>query len=232
MTTMYLVIFAALVPVVVLLWQILRRDAANPEPPRMLAKAFLYGMISTAVTFVLLPITEAIGDIVVHNINPLSAAFKQAFFSAALPEEGAKLLMLWLLLKNNPYFDERFDGIVYAVCVGMGFAAVENVLYLFNNYESWISVSIARALFAVPGHFFDAVIMGYYYALYHFGTRRNLGTKALILVAPVVAHGFYDGILFTQDIDEGVAVISLILFLIFFNKLKKIGRRHINELNT
>ena len=229
---MHLLIIAALAPVAVLLWQILRRDAANPEPPRMLAKAFLYGMISTAVTFVLLPITEAIGDIVVQNINPLSAAFKQAFFSAALPEEGAKLLMLWLLLRNNPYFDERFDGIVYAVCVGMGFAAVENVLYLFNNYDSWLSVGIARALFAVPGHFFDAVIMGYYYSHYHFGTRRNPATKALILAAPVVAHGIYDGILFSYDIDDGVAVVALILFLIFFNRLKKTGRRLIDELNV
>lgn len=229
---MHLLIIAALAPVAVLLWQILRRDAANPEPPRMLAKAFLYGMVSTAVTFVLLPITEAIGDIVVQNINPLSAAFKQAFFSAALPEEGAKLLMLWLLLRNNPYFDERFDGIVYAVCVGMGFAAVENVLYLFSNYDSWLSVGIARALFAVPGHFFDAVIMGYYYSHYHFGTRRNPATKALILAAPVVAHGIYDGILFSYDIDDGVAVVALILFLIFFNRLKKTGRRLIDELNV
>lgn len=229
---MHLLIIAALAPVVVLLWQILRRDAANPEPPRMLAKAFLYGMVSTAVTFVLLPITEAIGDIVVQNINPLSAAFKQAFFSAALPEEGAKLLMLWLLLRNNPYFDERFDGIVYAVCVGMGFAAVENVLYLFSNYDSWLSVGIVRALFAVPGHFFDAVIMGYYYSHYHFGTRRNPATKALILAAPVVAHGIYDGILFSYDIDDGVAVVALILFLIFFNRLKKTGRRLIDELNV
>lgn len=228
---MHLLIIAALAPVAVLLWQILRRDAANPEPPRMLAKAFLYGMISTAVTFVLLPITEAIGDIVVQNINPLSAAFKQAFFSAALPEEGAKLLMLWLLLRNNPYFDERFDGIVYAVCVGMGFAAVENVLYLFSNYDSWLSVGIVRALFAVPGHFFDAVIMGYY-SHYHFGTRRNPATKALILAAPVVAHGIYDGILFSYDIDDGVAVVALILFLIFFNRLKKTGRRLIDELNV
>lgn len=229
---MYLVILAALAPVAVLLWQILRRDAANPEPPRMLAKAFLYGMISTAVTFVLLPFTEALGDLIVLNDTALSVAFKQAFFSAALPEEGAKLLMLWLLLRNNPYFDERFDGIVYAVCVGMGFAAVENVLYLFNNYDSWLSVGIVRALFAVPGHFFDAVIMGYYYSHYHFGTRRNPATKALILAAPVVAHGIYDGILFSYDIDDGVAVVALILFLIFFNRLKKTGRRLIDELNV
>lgn len=229
---MHLLIIAALAPVAVLLWQILRRDAANPEPPRMLAKAFLYGMISTAVTFVLLPFTEALGDLIVLNDTALSVAFKQAFFSAALPEEGAKLLMLWLLLRNNPYFDERFDGIVYAVCVGMGFAAVENVLYLFNNYDSWLSVGIVRALFAVPGHFFDAVIMGYYYSHYHFGTRRNPSTKALILAAPVVAHGIYDGILFSYDIDDGVAVVALILFLIFFNRLKKTGRRLIDELNV
>lgn len=229
---MHLLIIAALAPVAVLLWQILRRDAANPEPPRMLAKAFLYGMISTAVTFVLLPFTEALGDLIVLNDTALSVAFKQAFFSAALPEEGAKLLMLWLLLRNNPYFDERFDGIVYAVCVGMGFAAVENVLYLFSNYDSWLSVGIARALFAVPGHFFDAVIMGYYYSHYHFGTRRNPATKALILAAPVVAHGIYDGILFSYDIDDGVAVVALILFLIFFNRLKKTGRRLIDELNV
>lgn len=229
---MHLLIIAALAPVAVLLWQILRRDAANPEPPRMLAKAFLYGMISTAVTFVLLPFTEALGDLIMLNDTALSVAFKQAFFSAALPEEGAKLLMLWLLLRNNPYFDERFDGIVYAVCVGMGFAAVENVLYLFSNYDSWLSVGIARALFAVPGHFFDAVIMGYYYSHYHFGTRRNPATKALILAAPVVAHGIYDGILFSYDIDDGVAVVALILFLIFFNRLKKTGRRLIDELNV
>lgn len=229
---MHLLIIAALAPVAVLLWQILRRDAANPEPPRMLAKAFLYGMISTAVTFVLLPFTEALGDLIVLNDTALSVAFKQAFFSAALPEEGAKLLMLWLLLRNNPYFDERFDGIVYAVCVGMGFAAVENVLYLFNNYDSWLSVGIVRALFAVPGHFFDAVIMGYYYSHYHFGTRRNPATKALILAAPVVAHGIYDGILFSYSIDDGVAVVALILFLIFFNRLKKTGRRLIDELNV
>lgn len=229
---MYLVIFAAIAPVVVLLWQILKRDSANPEPPKMLMKAFLYGMISTAVTFVLLPFTEALGDLIVLNDTALSVAFKQAFFSAALPEEGAKLLMLWLLLRNNPYFDERFDGIVYAVCVGMGFAAVENVLYLFSNYDSWLSVGIVRALFAVPGHFFDAVIMGYYYSHYHFGTRRNPATKALILAAPVVAHGIYDGILFSYDIDDGVAVVALILFLIFFNRLKKTGRRLIDELNV
>lgn len=97
--------------------------------------------------------------------STISGAFTDAFIMAAIPEELAKFVMLWLLLRNNPYFDEHFDGIVYAVCIGMGFAGFENVLYLFDNYESWISVGIARAMFAVPGHFLTAVIMGYYYSL-------------------------------------------------------------------
>uniref|UniRef100_UPI003FEFE45F PrsW family glutamic-type intramembrane protease n=1 Tax=Prevotella sp. TaxID=59823 RepID=UPI003FEFE45F len=93
---MYLVIFAAIAPVVVLLWQILKRDSANPEPPKMLMKAFFYGMVSTVVTFIFRPITEVIGDITMLDDYPHAQAFKQGIFSAALPEEGAKLLMLWL----------------------------------------------------------------------------------------------------------------------------------------
>ena len=48
-------------------------------------------------------------------------AVGDAFLLAAIPEEVAKLFMLWLLLRKNPFFDEHFDGIVYAVCVGLGF---------------------------------------------------------------------------------------------------------------
>lgn len=76
-----------------------------------------------------------------------------AFFGAAIPEEIAKFLMLWLLLRKNPYFDEKMVGIVYAVCVSLGFAALENIMYLFTNAEAYLSVGIARAIFAVLGHF-------------------------------------------------------------------------------
>lgn len=119
---------------------------------------------------------------------------------------------------------------MYAVCIGMGFAGFENVLYLFDNYESWISVGIARALFAVPGHFLTAVIMGYYYSLWHFRIVRNRRTCALILAGPILAHGIYDGILFSMNIDESLSSVFLVLFLLFFNKLRKIGKNHIAEL--
>ena len=160
-----LVILAAIAPVAVVIWYIYRKDRKQPEPTKLLIKAFIYGIFSALLTLMIVIPFEAITEFANDEVSNIGSAISNAFFMAAIPEEVAKLVMLWLLLRNNPYFDEHFDGIVYAVCIGMGFAAIENVLYLFDNYESWISVGIARALFAVPGHFLDAVIMGFYYSL-------------------------------------------------------------------
>ena len=85
-------------------------------------------------------------------------------------------------------------------------------------------------MFSIPGHFFFAVLMGYYYSLYHFGIDRSPKAKAMILVAPILAHGLFDGILFCMNVDEGLAVICLFLFLYFFNKLRKKGKERINSL--
>ena len=226
----FYVTLAALAPVAVLMWYICRKDSNQPEPTRLLITAFVYGIASALLTLaVVMPfgILTGFGQ---ELSSTISGAFTDAFLMAAIPEELAKFVMLWLLLRNNPYFDEHFDGIVYAVCIGMGFAGFENLLYLFDNYESWISVGIARAMFAVPGHFLTAVIMGYYYSLWHFRIVRNRRTCALILAGPILAHGIYDGILFSMNIDESLSSVFLVLFLLFFNKLRKIGKNHIAEL--
>lgn len=227
-------LIAALAPVAVLLWYINNKDKKQPEPTGWLVKAFGYGMASILLTFVILIPLEAIfgsgsdGDEYASVID----AFWSAFVSAAIPEELAKLIMLWLLLRRNPFFDEKFDGIVYAVCVGMGFAGVENVMYLIEGLEdgSWVATGIARALFSVPGHFLFAVLMGYYYSCYHFGIDGRRRTRAMILVAPILAHGIYDGILFSLQVDEGIAAVGMILFLLFFNRLRKKGKERIEGL--
>lgn len=132
-----------------------------------------------------------------NTYSSIREAFIDAFVLAAIPEELAKLIMLWLLLRKNPHFDERFDGIVYAVCIGMGFAGIENVMYLAGGLENgtWIGTGIVRALFSVPAHFLFAVLMGYYYSIYHFGIDRSTKIKVMILAAPIIAHGIYDGTL-------------------------------------
>lgn len=225
-----LVILAAIAPVAVVIWYIYRKDRKQPEPTKLLIKAFIYGILSALLTLMIVIPFEAITEFANDEVSNIGNAIFNAFFMAAIPEELAKLGMLWLLLRNNPYFDEHFDGIVYAVCIGMGFAAIENVLYLFDNYESWISVGIARALFAVPGHFLDAVIMGFYYSLWHFRIVHNWQTCALILVGPILAHGIYDSIVFSMNIDDSLSGILLLLFLLFLNKLKNICKKHIADL--
>ena len=229
-----LILISALTPVAVLLWYIYRKDKVQPEPTKWLLKAFGFGVLSMFLSFVFsVPACLLLGmEMDANTYSSIREAFADAFVLAAIPEELAKLIMLWLLLRKNPHFDERFDGIVYAVCIGMGFAGIENVMYLAGGVEdgSWIGIGISRALFSIPGHFFFAVLMGYYYSLYHFGIDRSPKAKAMILVAPILAHGLFDGILFCMNVDEGLALICLFLFLYFFNKLRKKVKERINSL--
>ena len=163
----------------------------------------------------------------IHNIlfgtveepTSLVGTTTMAFFVAALPEESFKLLALWLLLRKNPYFDEHFDGIVYAVCVGLGFAAIENVLYVFNN-EDWIIVSISRALLAVPGHYAFAILMGYYYSIYHF-IDHSYKSAACVLFMPVLAHGVYDSLALSGTINPYVGGLGFFVLVYFCIKLHK-----------
>lgn len=232
--TLFLVILAALSPVAWLLWTIYRKDSAQPEPTKWLVKAFLYGVGSLFLSLAIsMPTSMVLGlGIDDQAYGSLIEAFEDAFLLAAVPEELAKFFMLWLLLRKNPFFDEHFDGIVYAVCIGLGFAGLENICYLFGGIEdwSWISIGVTRALFSVPAHYFFAILMGYYYSMYHFGIDRSVKTKVMILAAPILAHGIFDSILFCMRIDESMSGILMILFIVFFTKLKKQAKERINEL--
>ena len=229
-----LILISALAPVAVLLFYIFRKDKVQPEPTNWLLKAFGFGVLSVFFSFVFsVPATLLLGmEIDASTYTSVSKAFADAFALAAIPEELAKFIMLWLLLRKNPHFDEKFDGIVYAVCIGMGFAGIENVMYLAGGIEdgSWIGTGIVRALFSVPAHFLFAVLMGYYYSIYHFGIDSSTKIKVMILAAPIIAHGIYDGILMSIQIDESLAGLCMILFLWFFNKLRKKGKERINNL--
>jgi RsiW-degrading membrane proteinase PrsW (M82 family) len=151
-----------------------------------------------------------------------------AFLVAALPEETFKLLALWLVLRKNPYFDEHFDGIVYAVCVGLGFAAVENVFYVLGEEENWVGVAIARSLLSVPGHYAFAVLMGYYYSRYRFGGHSASDIASMFCI-PVIAHGIYDSIVFSMQLDSYIVTFCFIALIVFCVKMHKNALRKIKE---
>ena len=70
------------------------------------------------------------------------------------------MIVIW----RNKNFNEPFDGIVYACFIGLGFAGIENIMYVFGNdtVGGALTTGVMRALLSVPGHFLFAVIMGYF----------------------------------------------------------------------
>ncbi len=208
-------ISAALLPVLILAFFILRKDKEKPEPAGQLLKSFGLGVLSVIPALLLAQLLAGVG-LVPEQMGSVWEALLSSFCGAAIPEESAKLFMLWLVLRRNPYFDEKVDGIVYAVCVSLGFAAAENVLYLVEHAEHYMQVGMARALFAVPGHFCDGVFMGYYYSLARFGSRAPLRHRLSILAAPLLAHGVYDFLLFASNACEyGSALLCLFPFFCY-----------------
>lgn len=198
------------------------------EPFKQLAKAVLWGMaVCLPVAFV----EYGISWLLFRGGEPSSVlgTTANAFLVAAIPEELVKLLALWLALRKNPYFDEHYDGVVYAVCVGLGFAVVENIMYVFGS-DAWLGVGIARALLSVPGHYAFAVMMGFYYSLYHFVDRSKLTAVCIVLV-PVIAHGIYDAIVMSfHVIHPAIAVLGFAILIYFCIKMQHVAITKIRAL--
>ena len=191
-------------------------------------KAFFFGVLAVPFSLcVSIPFKEL--GLYSFELSTIPGAISTSFFGAAIPEEIAKFILLWWILRKNPYFDEKMDGIVYAVCISLGFAALENVIYLFSNSERFLLVGIARAIFAVPGHFCFGILMGYYYSLAKFYPKAPNKNKILILLAPILVHGLYDSILLIIKVTPAISVVLLIVFLIFCHRMWKYGSNRIEE---
>jgi RsiW-degrading membrane proteinase PrsW (M82 family) len=234
---MWIILAAAIVPGILLLYYVYSKDF-NPEPKRMIYKGFFYGCLSVfASTLISGPLMKL--GLFVNQPSSFAEALQTSFFGAAIPEESAKLLMLWLLLRHSPEFDERYDGMVYAAAVGLGFACLENLMYVVSAGAGWFQVSVTRAIFAVPGHFAFAIVMGYYFSLAKFGdrgetTRHRRHYMWLAFLVPMLLHGTFDSLLMIpESMGEGQGMIASVLFvvLIWFDiRMWKWGIRRIRRL--
>ena len=152
-------IAAAVVPAFILLRYVYRHDTIEKEPPLLLMTLFCLGVVSALCATVLESIAQTVLDLLIGPESPFYTVL-MAFLVVAVMEEGTKLYFLKRRTWDHPAFNYRFDGIVYAVFVSLGFAAYENILYVF---QYGLSVALPRALLAIPGHMSFAVFMGVFY---------------------------------------------------------------------
>jgi len=201
----------AIAPGVAISAYIIFKDQYNREPRRYLIISFLLGMLS---------VLPALGlEISASQITSNFPAFFKttagiainAYFFVALPEEIWKFLMLLWYAYRKKEFDEPFDGIVYAVMVGMGFATVENISYV-SQYG--LMTGIMRLFLAGPAHASFAIIMGYFMGKARFSAQKQRFLLFFGLFWATVFHGSYDFFLFLQESHTtGTDNASLLLFL-------------------
>ena len=150
------------------------------------------------------------------------------FCLEAVLEEVFKFVAFFLVVFRNRYFDEHYDGIIYAACVGLGFAAVENVFYLFNQ-PGWELLPVLRAILSVLGHSAYAVLMGYYYSLYRFVSRTRLNLIFTLLI-PILVHAVFNTLLL--PFWGGLSMFLFFAFCIFIHRTckKKIAIHLANDI--
>ncbi len=199
----------AVVPSIILFIAIWRKDRIEKEPSKLLWKLFRFGALTTVSAIII----GTLGEKVFSFLDPESMVYLliDNMILTALVEEGGKYFVLKKFTWKDPAFDHTFDAVIYAVSASLGFATLENILYLF---DADVSTGIARAIFSVPGHTIFAVFMGCYYGMAkraqargENGRMRSNLAKALII--PTLLHGFYDFCL------ESGYDIFLLCFLVF-----------------
>jgi RsiW-degrading membrane proteinase PrsW (M82 family) len=186
------VLLASLAPVLIILFYIYFRDKYEKEPLGLLIKALLLGVVIV----VPVVITERLLMNFMPQSGKVAAAAWHAFVVAGISEELFKFLALYLLIWKSPSFNEKFDGIVYAVFVSLGFAGVENVIYVL---EGGMQTALIRAITAVPAHAIFGITMGYYLGIAHMYTELKGRYLLRALVVPIVLHGIYDFILMMEN---------------------------------
>lgn len=209
---MYLMlVVAAIIPVLLLCAYINAKDI-HKEPSGLLISIFFKGaLICIPILFVEI-ILGGIFNTEDSSISLIEMLIN-VFISIALVEEGFKWLVAYYSGYKSREFDEIYDIIVYSTFSSLGFACIENILYVLDG---GMNIAIMRALLSIPGHTCFGVLMGYSMSkakINEINGQHQLSKKNLLLslIIPSLFHAIYDALLMV-DID---AEMQLIIFFAF-----------------
>jgi RsiW-degrading membrane proteinase PrsW (M82 family) len=213
------IVASAIAPALLLLWLVVAADS-RPEPPLVVWTAVILGALSAIPTGFL----ELWLQHVPMTHNPWLAVDLSTLLFVGIPEETVKISIIAAIALRARDFDEPMDGVVYGTAVGLGFAAVENLLYVVGAGANWEITAIARGVMSVPFHGALGAIAGAYIARARFGGRLSAHSRwrrpRLFLLAwliPVVLHSSFDASLFSianADTNTAAGIVEVLLLLL------------------
>ncbi len=216
-------IMTAITPGIALALAIYLADRYDKEPVKLLVKVFVGGALITIPIYYLEKLLQSF-----NIFSGIVSAAYTAFIVAGFSEEYFKRLIVILFAFKHSAFNEKLDGIVYAVFASLGFATVENIIYVVFRYSAEATIGFQRAIFSVPAHMLFAVTMGYYLSLAKYAPdeekRKIYWRKSLI--SPILLHGAYNFILMSE------LQILIVLFIPFVIFLWVINLRKLNHFYT
>lgn len=203
---MLLFVLSILPGIIILRW-FYQQDKLEKEPAAVVARLFF---VSAIITIPLAILFEVIIDL--FSVAGILGLFISSFLSAALIEESLKLWMVKKYAFHKPFFNEVFDGIVYAVTASLGFATLENMLYVLFAGDGAISIAVMRAFTAVPGHALDGALLGYYIGLAKFAPTKEMSNKLIRkgLVIAILFHGLYDFFIFSGVLSPFILPLLIV----------------------
>lgn len=221
-----LLFFLALLPVIYLCNYAAQRDS-KPESIHTLEKFFKDGILISIPVIICELCFSYFGEDT--QTTDMSKIFLQVLYGVALIEEGFKWIIVMFKGYNNSEFDQSYDIIVYSIYTGLGFAAFENVEYVFTG---GLITALTRMLTAVPGHFCFAIAIGYFLGKAKIGqlehnTLKEVFNALLSIVVPVILHTIYDFLLEINAVEVWFAYI-IILFVSSFGILNKASRNNVD----
>lgn len=200
-----------------LLWIIFiyRRDRYEPEPKSMILRAFMLGV---ACVF---------PAVLLESILDFGSDFSMAVITAPVIEEVLKFLIFMIFFYHHRDFDEPLDGIIYACSIALGFATVENFFYVFSalEYDRVYQVAGLRAFLSIPGHFLFSALWGYAAGVTKFKMRRPV-TPGAGLLAAIVLHAAFNLTAIASALGSGlfIAIISLYGWTLFRKRIRDLQR--------
>ncbi len=226
----FTLIFLSLLPSVLWLVFFLKEDK-NPEPGKIILKVFFYGMIFTFPVVLISFLAYFL--LIEMNVSEFMMKIIMVVFIAALTEETAKYMAVKKSALYSSECDEPVDIMIYAVTAALGFAALENVLFLFPfevpfNAKIMASESFLRFISGTFLHALTSGIMGYFLAISFLSNKKRKLFVSVGLFLAIVLHALYNFSIMMSETKEHFLIIAPIilisLFVVVFFCFKKLRR--------